>query len=31
MVRGSEYFIVRERETFNDLIKGEKIPRWLAG
>ena len=29
MVRGSEYFIVRERETYNDLIKGEKIPRWL--
>ncbi len=29
MVRGSEYFVVRERETYNDLIKGEKIPRWL--
>jgi len=29
MVRGSEYFIVRERETYNDLIRGEKIPRWL--
>jgi diaminopimelate decarboxylase len=31
MVRGSEYFVIRERETYNDLIKGEKIPRWLAG
>jgi diaminopimelate decarboxylase len=31
MVRDKEYFIVRERETYNDLIKGEKIPRWLAG
>lgn len=29
MVRGSEYFIVRERDTYNDLIRGEKIPRWL--
>lgn len=29
MVRGTEYFIVRERETYNDLIRGEKIPRWL--
>jgi diaminopimelate decarboxylase len=29
MVRGNEYFIVRERETYSDLIKGEKIPRWL--
>ncbi len=31
MVRGSEYYIVRERETYNDLIKGEKIPRWMEG
>jgi diaminopimelate decarboxylase len=31
MVKGNEYYIVRERETYNDLIKGEKIPRWLAG
>jgi diaminopimelate decarboxylase len=29
MVRGNEYFIVRERETYNDLTRGEKIPRWL--
>ncbi len=31
MVRGKEYFVVRERETFNDLIKNEKVPRWLEG
>jgi diaminopimelate decarboxylase len=31
MVKGSEYFIVRERETYNDLIRGEKVPRWLEG
>jgi len=31
MVRGNEYYVVRERETYNDLIKGEKIPRWLEG
>jgi diaminopimelate decarboxylase len=29
LVNGNEYFIVRERETYNDLIKGEKIPRWM--
>jgi diaminopimelate decarboxylase len=31
LVRGKEYFVVRDRETFNDLIKNEKIPRWLEG
>jgi diaminopimelate decarboxylase len=31
MVKDNEYYIVRERETYNDLIKGEKVPRWLAG
>jgi diaminopimelate decarboxylase len=31
LVKGSEYCIVRERETYNDLVKGEKIPRWLEG
>jgi diaminopimelate decarboxylase len=31
LVKGSEYHIVRERETYNDLIRGEKIPRWLEG
>jgi diaminopimelate decarboxylase len=31
MVRGNEYFVVRERETHNDLVRGEKLPRWLEG
>ncbi len=31
LVRGSEYYVVRERETYNDLVKGEKLPRWLEG
>ncbi len=31
LVRGSDYFVVRERETYNDLVKGEKLPRWLEG
>ncbi len=29
MVKGNEFFIVRDRETYNDLIRGEKVPRWL--
>jgi len=31
LVRGSDYYVVRERETYNDLVKGEKLPRWLEG
>ncbi len=31
VVKGNEYFVVRERETYNDLIRSEKIPRWLEG
>jgi diaminopimelate decarboxylase len=31
LVRGNEYYVVRERETYNDLVKGEKLPRWLEG
>jgi diaminopimelate decarboxylase len=31
MVKGKEYFVVRERETYTDLIRNEKIPRWLEG
>jgi diaminopimelate decarboxylase len=31
MVKGHEFYIVHERETYNDLVKGEKIPRWLEG
>ncbi len=29
LVRGNEFFVVHERETYNDLVKGEKLPRWL--
>jgi diaminopimelate decarboxylase len=29
LVKGRDYCVVRERETYNDLIKGEKVPRWL--
>ncbi len=31
MVRGGEYVVVRERETYDDLVRGEKIPAWLEG
>lgn len=31
MVKGNEFFVVRERETYGDLIRGEKLPRWLEG
>lgn len=31
MVKGTEYFVVRERESYDDLIRGEKLPRWLEG
>jgi diaminopimelate decarboxylase len=31
LVRGKEYFVIRERETYNDLVKGEKLPRWMEG
>ncbi len=29
MVRGREHFLIRSRETYGDLIKGERIPRFL--
>jgi diaminopimelate decarboxylase len=29
MVKGTEFFVVREREVYNDLVRGEKVPRWL--
>jgi len=29
MVKGKEFFVVRERETIEDLIKGEKIPDFI--
>jgi diaminopimelate decarboxylase len=28
MVKGNKYKIVKERETFKDLVKGEKIAKW---
>ena len=31
IVRGSDYHIVRERETYEDLVRGEKVPQWLEG
>jgi diaminopimelate decarboxylase len=31
LVHGNEYYVVRERETYNDLVRGEKLPRWLEG
>ncbi len=31
LVRGNDYHVVRERETYTDLVKGEKVPRWLEG
>jgi diaminopimelate decarboxylase len=31
LAKGNEFFTIRERETYNDLIKGEKLPRWLEG
>ena len=31
IVKGNEYFVVRERETYEDLVRGEKVPRQLEG
>jgi diaminopimelate decarboxylase len=31
LVRGNDYYVVRERETFTDLVKGENVPQWLEG
>ncbi|MBN2061935.1 MAG: diaminopimelate decarboxylase [Deltaproteobacteria bacterium] len=31
MVNGDEFFIIRERETYEDLIRGEHIPEFLNG
>jgi diaminopimelate decarboxylase len=30
MVKGDRFFVIRERETFEDLIRGEKLPEFLA-
>jgi diaminopimelate decarboxylase len=29
LVKGYEYFVIRERETWKDLLRGEKIPGFL--
>ena len=29
LVRGSRFAVVRERETYNDLVRGERIPAWV--
>jgi diaminopimelate decarboxylase len=31
LVKGNDFFVIRERETYNDLVRSEKIPRWLEG
>ena len=31
MVKGNSFFIIRKRETFEDLIRGEEIPPFLLG
>jgi len=30
MVKGNAWYVIRERETYEDLIRGEKIPEFLA-
>jgi hypothetical protein len=30
-VKGDEFFVIREREGYTDLIKGECIPGFLEG
>lgn len=29
MVKGGEFEVIRERETWDDLIRGEKVPAFL--
>ena len=31
IVKGNDYYIVRERETYEDLVRSEKVPRQLEG
>ena len=31
MVRKDRYFVIRERETYEDLVRGESIPEFLGG
>ncbi|MBW1659311.1 MAG: diaminopimelate decarboxylase [Deltaproteobacteria bacterium] len=30
MVNGEDYFVIRRRETYEDLVRGEQIPPWLS-
>lgn len=30
LVRGSRFEVVRRRETYEDLVRGERIPRWVG-
>ncbi len=30
LVNGENYFVIRRRETYEDLIRGEQIPPWLS-
>ena len=29
LIRGSKFDVVRKRETFQDLVRGERIPKWV--
>ncbi|MCI4624508.1 MAG: diaminopimelate decarboxylase [Candidatus Magnetoovum sp. WYHC-5] len=31
LVNGSEHFLIRQRETYEDLVKGEMVPEFLKG
>lgn len=31
LVKGAEFSVVRERQTFEELLAGESLPAWLAG
>jgi diaminopimelate decarboxylase len=31
LVKGGEYFVIRPRETWEDLVRPEAIPDYLAG
>jgi len=30
LVKGKEYFVVRQREEYRDLLKGEHVPKFLV-
>ncbi len=30
LVKGNEYFVIRRRETYEELLSGEEIPSWLG-